>query len=124
MPLQDTFKKRTGAEVKKAEPVKVSPLSKPPTQEDLRFCMGQAAQNIGRPAGFSWRANNETYILTSSISKGARDHTWALHAGNEENLIQLWTYVSSDPLLIHSFLAQLEQDSAEKAVIPESLRPS
>lgn len=124
MPLQDTFKKKTTAEAKKADTTKVSPISKSPKQDDLRFCMGQAAQNIGRPSGFSWRSNEQTYILTATFSRDARDHTWALHAGDQANLITLWTYVSSDPLLIESFLAQLEQQtSTEKAVIPESLRP-
>lgn len=125
MTLQDTFKKKTTSDVRKADPVKVSQLSKSPTQDDLRFCMEEATHHIGRPAGFSWRANDQTYIVTSTFAKGARDHTWALLAGNEEDLSTVWTYLSSDPLLIHSFLAQLEEDtSAQKAVIPDSLRPS
>ena len=124
MTLQETFKKKTASDLKKVDTVRVSPLSKAPSEDDLRFCMGQAAQNIGRPAGFSWRSKEQTCILTATFSKDTRDTTWTLHSGDESNLSTLWTYVSSDPLLIQSFLSQLEESPVEKAIIPESLRPA
>lgn len=120
MPLHDTFKKRTGES--KPESAKVAPLIKPPTVDDLRFCMGQARQS-GRPSALSWKVAQDTYILTASIARGANEPTWILHVGDMVNSAIVWTYTTGDTELIFNLLWQVNELDGPKAEIPEALRP-
>ncbi len=120
MALQDSFKKKTG-DVK--APEKMVPLKEAPTQEDLRFSMLKAQHDIGRPIILSWKQEDDTYLLTVTLAEGAKDPTWILHVGNEEDSAIVWIYTSSDVGMIHSMVGTINQDNMPRAIITDTVLP-
>lgn len=101
-----------------------APMAHSPTPEDLRFSMLKAQREVGRPIVLSWKhADKDTYLLTVTVAAGAKDPTWILHVGLDEDSAVVWIYTTSDTGLIHSLISTTDQQDAPKAVIPESLRP-
>lgn len=120
MPLQDSFKKNKTTASKKVDKLNVAPLGQPPSPEDLRYSALKAQKEAGRPIILSWKAKDDTYLLTVTLAPGASDPTWILHVGHEEDSAIVWIYTSGDPQLIHSLITTIDQsDMPKTAPVPE-----
>lgn len=118
MPLQDPFKKKT------KETVTEKPLKEAPSPEDLRFSMLKAQREVGRPIILSWKdPEDDTFLLTCTMAEGAKDPTWILHVGHEEDSAIVWIYTTADTALIHSMIGTIGQNEMPKiAQVPEVVR--
>lgn len=115
MPISDPFRKKTTEQ--KAD--KVTPLAQPPTVEDLRFNMRKAQHEPGRPIILSWKdKDNDTFLLTCTLAVGAKDPTWILHVGHDEDSAIVWIYTTGDAGLIHSMIGTIGHNEMPKAAPP------
>lgn len=117
MPLQDPFKKKTPTSEMQA-PQK---LAQAPSPEDLRFSMLKAQREVGRPIILSWKdEEDDTFLLTCTMAEGAKEPTWILHVGHEEDSAIVWIYTTSDTALIHGMIGTIGQEQMPKiAQVPE-----
>lgn len=117
MPLQDSHKRRNTTSQAFKAPDQVA-LKAPPALKDLESCLEKARQDIGRPIILSWKHEDDTYLLTVTLSMGAADPTWILHVGHEEDSAIVWIYTSSDLNMIHGMIGSIgKSDMPQKQII-------
>lgn len=119
MPLHDSFRNKVG----KPSPVK---LSAPPSVDDLVFSLNNARGTPRRPVMLSWQSGSQTRMLwiTCGLDPSSENAQFILRAGDSPTAEILWRHDTTDPMLIHTVLADELTKSAPAAVIPEFLRPT
>jgi serine/threonine protein kinase len=127
MALQNKFGKKAQQGRSDQEAVqKTRFLSGLPTIDDVLHSISQAQQYDRTPMALSWKKpnTNKNFLLTVTCSGPDAVPNWLLHFEEGVDLNLMWSYATTDSELILALVTEdLQKQSQQPAVIPESLRP-
>jgi serine/threonine protein kinase len=118
MPLNDSFKNRSG-------PEKILKLSAVPTPDELIHSMATAQKALRRPVFLAWQVNEDKRLLaiTFGMDPNGIAARWVLRDGHEPSSPIIWSHDTADALMIHTLISDTVSQTGPAAAIPEFLRP-